>query len=73
MEVVGAPHVDGKTIIVELRLNCNLHDLTIEQVTAKMRKVCDSSLPSHPNILCIMCYSCVSPRCRRFVGSFYVL
>ena len=25
-------------MVVELRLNCNLHDLTIEQVTAKMKK-----------------------------------
>jgi hypothetical protein len=38
LEVVGNPGVEGTTIVVELRLNCNLHDLTIEQVTAKMRK-----------------------------------
>ena len=38
LEVVGQPRVEGNTMVVELRLNCNLHDLTIEQVTAKMKK-----------------------------------
>jgi hypothetical protein len=32
LEVVGTPRVVDKTIVVELRLNTNLHDLTIEQV-----------------------------------------
>ena len=39
LEVVGNPGVEGTTIVVELRLNCNLHDLTIEQILAKMQKV----------------------------------
>lgn len=38
LEVHGTPRVDAGCIIVELRLNCNLHDLTIEQLTAKMQK-----------------------------------
>ena len=38
LEVVGQPRVEGGTIVVGLRLNCNLRDLTIEQVTAKMKK-----------------------------------
>ena len=38
LEVVGQPRVEGKSIVVELRLNTNLHDLTIEQVIAKMKK-----------------------------------
>ena len=38
LEVMGTPRVDHKTLVVELRLNTNLHDLTIEQVTAKMKK-----------------------------------
>jgi hypothetical protein len=36
---VGTPKVEDSAIIVELRLNCNLHDLTIEQILAKMMKV----------------------------------
>ena len=32
LEVIGTPQVSGRTLVVELRLNCNLHDLTIEQV-----------------------------------------
>ena len=32
LEVVGQPHVQGSSILVILRLNTNLHDLTIEQV-----------------------------------------
>jgi hypothetical protein len=39
LEVVGTPKVEDSAIIVELRLNCNLHDLTIEQILAKMQKV----------------------------------
>jgi hypothetical protein len=37
LEVVGEPRVEGRTMVVELRLNCNLHDLTIEQITAKLK------------------------------------
>jgi Leucine-rich repeat (LRR) protein len=37
-EVVGMPKVENSVIVVELRLNCNLHDLTIEQILAKMQK-----------------------------------
>ena len=37
--MVGSPAIeDGRTIVVPLRVNCNLHDKTIEEVTAKMRK-----------------------------------
>jgi hypothetical protein len=32
LEVMGTPSVDGQTMVVELRLNTNLHDLTIEEV-----------------------------------------
>jgi hypothetical protein len=32
LEVAGDPVVEGSTIVVELRLNCNLHDMTIEEV-----------------------------------------
>jgi hypothetical protein len=32
LEVPGTPRVDLRTMVVELRLNTNLHDLTIEQV-----------------------------------------
>jgi hypothetical protein len=39
LEVVGTPKVEESAIIIELRLNCNLHDLTIEQILAKMQKV----------------------------------
>ena len=38
LEVVGNIQVNGRTLVVQLRLNCNLHDLTIEQITAKMFK-----------------------------------
>ena len=37
LQVVGAATAEGTTIVVNLRLNCNLHDLTIEQVIAKMK------------------------------------
>jgi hypothetical protein len=40
LEVVGTPTVEQAVMIVELRLNCNLHDLTIEQILSKMQKVC---------------------------------
>jgi hypothetical protein len=36
LEVVGEPTMYNATIVVSLRLNCNLHELTIEEVTAKM-------------------------------------
>jgi Leucine-rich repeat (LRR) protein len=36
LEVVGTPRVEDSVIIVQLRLNCNLHDLTIEQILSKM-------------------------------------
>jgi hypothetical protein len=39
LEVVGTPIVENSAMIVELRANCNLHDLTIEQILGKMRKV----------------------------------
>jgi hypothetical protein len=39
LEVVGTPVVENSAMIVELRANCNLHDLTIEQILDKMRKV----------------------------------
>jgi hypothetical protein len=40
LEVVGVPRVEqSSVIVVELRLNCNLHDLTLEQILAKMQKV----------------------------------
>ena len=35
LEVSGTPAIeDGHTIVVPLKVNCNLHDLTIEQVPA---------------------------------------
>jgi hypothetical protein len=37
LQVVGTATAEGTTIVVNLRLNCNLHDLTIEQVIAKMK------------------------------------
>ena len=36
LEVASVPRVEGDVIVVELRLSCNLHDLTIEQVIGKM-------------------------------------
>ena len=38
LEVVSAPYVEGDTIVVELRLSCNLHDLTLEEVVSKMQR-----------------------------------
>ena len=32
LEVASTPWVEGSTIVVDLRLNCNYADLTIEQV-----------------------------------------
>jgi hypothetical protein len=32
LEIVGRPRVEGRSIVVEIRLSTNLHDLTIEQV-----------------------------------------
>ena len=32
LEVASVPRVEDGIIVVELRLSCNLHDLTIEQV-----------------------------------------
>ena len=39
MQVVGEPRVDvdGGAVVLQIRLNSNLHDSTIEQVVAKMR------------------------------------
>jgi hypothetical protein len=37
LEVCGQPRVDKAVIIVELRLNCNLHDRTIEEVLSKLQ------------------------------------
>ena len=56
LEVVGNPGVEGTTIVVELRLNCNLHDLTIEQILAKMQKV-------RRFILCAVNAQCESVEC----------
>ena len=38
LEVVARPWVEGKTIVVELRLTCNLSDHTIDKVIAKMKR-----------------------------------
>lgn len=35
LEVTGTPRVDERSLVVELRLNTNLHDLTIEQVVCE--------------------------------------
>jgi hypothetical protein len=37
LEVCGTPSTEGSTILVPLRLNANLHDLTIEQVVDKSK------------------------------------
>ena len=37
LEVASAPRVEGDVIVVELRLSCNLHDLTLDQVVGKMQ------------------------------------
>ena len=37
LEVASVPRVEGDVIVVELRLSCNLHDLTIEEVIGKMQ------------------------------------
>ena len=58
-EVVGMPKVEKSVIVVELRLNCNLHDLTIEQILAKMQKVgsfvASLFLPCTLVLLCVPC------------------
>jgi hypothetical protein len=36
LEVASVPRVEGDVVVVELRLSCNLTDLTIEQVIGKM-------------------------------------
>jgi hypothetical protein len=39
LEMVGEPKViNGNMLMIELRLNCNLHDLTIEEVIGKMKQ-----------------------------------
>ena len=38
LEVASVPWVEGDVIMVELRLSCNLHDLTMEEVIGKMQK-----------------------------------
>ncbi|KAK3271242.1 hypothetical protein CYMTET_20401 [Cymbomonas tetramitiformis] len=38
MEVVGAPRIKGRVIVVELRLNCNLSSQTIEQIIGKRKE-----------------------------------
>ena len=38
LEVVGSPHPDGGVLMVELRLSCNMHDLTLEEVIGKMQR-----------------------------------
>lgn len=38
LEVVSKPWIEGTTIVVDLRLNCNRSDLTIEQVIGKMKR-----------------------------------
>ena len=39
LEVVGSPHPDdGGILMVELRLSCNMHDLTLEEVIGKMQR-----------------------------------
>jgi hypothetical protein len=54
LEVVGSPTVEGQVIVVELRLNCNLHDLTIEQILSKMQKV------KGPDCVCVCVeFACV--------------
>ena len=37
LEIASVPRVEGNVIVIELRLSCNLHDLTIEQVIGKMQ------------------------------------
>jgi hypothetical protein len=38
LEVVGVPRVEKRAVVIELRLNCNMHDLTIEQILSKMQR-----------------------------------
>lgn len=37
LEVASVPRVEGGVLVVELRLSCNLHDLTMERVIGKMQ------------------------------------
>ena len=37
LEVLGEPRVDGRTLFVELQINCNLHDMTIEQLIGQRK------------------------------------
>lgn len=37
LEVASVPRVEGDVVVVELRLSCNLHDQTLEEVIGKMR------------------------------------
>ena len=37
LEVASVPRPEGDVLVVELRLSCNLNDLTIEQVIGKMQ------------------------------------
>eukprot|EP00908_Phaeocystis_cordata_P020408 Transcript_3207.p1 GENE.Transcript_3207~~Transcript_3207.p1 ORF type:complete len:581 (-),score=161.38 Transcript_3207:311-2053(-) len=37
LEVAAEPRVEGDVIVVELRLSCNLQDMTMEQVIGKMQ------------------------------------
>ena len=48
LEVVSKPWIDGSTLVVDLRLNCNRSDLTIEQVIGKMKR-------SHLDLIDLMC------------------
>lgn len=38
LEVVAKPWIEGTTVVIDLRLNCNRSDLTIEQVIGKMKR-----------------------------------
>ena len=56
LEVVGQPRVEGKSIVVEIRLNTNLHDLTIEQVRLRAcLRVCTRA--------CCVCVHACLPAC----------
>ena len=38
IEVVSRPWVEGTTVVVDVRLNCNFHDRTLEEVIGKMHQ-----------------------------------
>jgi hypothetical protein len=70
LEVVGQPRVEGRSIVVEIRLNTNLHDLTIEQVRCLCVCVCTLAccvcvpaylLVSVPVCLCLCVCVCGLP------------